>query len=747
MAVLPSNEHSCVLKADFQVRFTLLQTKYGDIFDCVDIYKQHAFDNPLLKNLTIPFCHLASKQLVIGVLCCKQNTHIPYQNWNKSLSSLQGQKLAKIRAILDGGCPEGSVPIRRIRMQDVLRAPSLYLEGKKYAGNVTYQGDSIHPQEDNRADHHYGIVQLKNGQYFGTKVAMSLWNPQPVNRELFSLSQFWVAAGPDANVNTIESGWMVSQVDGAQFGQTLQTAQEPRSGDWLFLFDEDDVILGYLPRRLLPILGNGPATRVDWGGETYNPFHDLPLPPMGSGRFPREGPRKSSYITQIRVVDTNRHLVDAPLNTETYTDKPGCYGVDDPRVNYGGEVGRAISYGGPGGMCIEMISKSVEKQFSMASRVQSPVEPIAGRLDQNLHIDADKGLCPLQTKYGDIFDCVDIYKQPAFDHPLLKNHTLRRRPTSLPKPTKDPSPSNDGGILAKIRALMDGGCPEGTVPIRRTRMQDLLRAPSLYLHGEKYAGNRSYVNLQDGHHYAVIRATQGTFYGTKVAINLWGVTLSDNHMFSLVQFWVIGGPIEHINTIEVGWTANPALYGDQLTRLFTFWTSDGYRTGSGCYNAICPGYVQLNPQLPLGITYPQMSVYNGPQTSVTLQTFQDPRNGDWWLLWGEDNGILGYFPSGILPVLGRGPATRMEWGGETYTPPNLPFPPMGSGHFAAEGFGKASYLRWIRVYDGNRNAVDAPLDTEVFVDRPPCYTVEDPRMLYGGEVGRVFFYGGPGGVC
>lgn len=117
------------------------------------------------------------------------------------------------------------------------------------------------------------------------------------------------------------------------------------------------------------------------------------------------------------------------------------------------------------------------------------------------------------------------------------------------------------------------------------------------------------------------------------------------------------------------------------------------------------------------------------------------------MLWGEDNGILGYFPSGILPVLGRGPATRMEWGGETYTPPNLPFPPMGSGHFAAEGFGKASYLRWIRVYDGNRNAVDAPLDTEVFVDRPSCYTVDDPRMLYGGEVGRVFFYGGPGGVC
>lgn len=31
----------------------------------------------------------------------------------------------------------------------------------------------------------------------------------------------------------------------------------------------------------------------------------------------------------------------------------------------------------------------------------------------------------LQTKYGYIVDCIDIYKQPAFDHPLLKDHKLQ----------------------------------------------------------------------------------------------------------------------------------------------------------------------------------------------------------------------------------------------------------------------------------------------------------------------------------
>ncbi|PON65527.1 hypothetical protein TorRG33x02_270590, partial [Trema orientale] len=29
------------------------------------------------------------------------------------------------------------------------------------------------------------------------------------------------------------------------------------------------------------------------------------------------------------------------------------------------------------------------------------------------------------TKEGDIFDCVDFNKQPALNHPLLKNHKIQ----------------------------------------------------------------------------------------------------------------------------------------------------------------------------------------------------------------------------------------------------------------------------------------------------------------------------------
>ncbi|XP_014489935.1 uncharacterized protein LOC106752694 [Vigna radiata var. radiata] len=31
----------------------------------------------------------------------------------------------------------------------------------------------------------------------------------------------------------------------------------------------------------------------------------------------------------------------------------------------------------------------------------------------------------INTKFGDVIDCIDIYKQPSFDHPLLKHHKLQ----------------------------------------------------------------------------------------------------------------------------------------------------------------------------------------------------------------------------------------------------------------------------------------------------------------------------------
>ncbi|KAG2681111.1 hypothetical protein I3760_11G129900 [Carya illinoinensis] len=74
---------------------------------------------------------------------------------------------------------------------------------------------------------------------------------------------------------------------------------------------------------------------------------------------------------------------------------------------------------------------------------------------------------------GDIFDCVDIYKQPAFDHPLLKNHSIQMKPNFFPERGEDKTLPH----VAKTSAVgLSEGCPFGTVPIKRTRKEDLLLA-------------------------------------------------------------------------------------------------------------------------------------------------------------------------------------------------------------------------------------------------------------------------------
>ncbi|KAM0944721.1 putative neprosin activation peptide [Dioscorea sansibarensis] len=46
-------------------------------------------------------------------------------------------------------------------------------------------------------------------------------------------------------------------------------------------------------------------------------------------------------------------------------------------------------------------------------------------VEQKLKILNKPAVKSIKSEDGDIIDCVDIYKQPAFDHPLLKNHKIK----------------------------------------------------------------------------------------------------------------------------------------------------------------------------------------------------------------------------------------------------------------------------------------------------------------------------------
>ncbi|KAF9587783.1 hypothetical protein IFM89_005658 [Coptis chinensis] len=79
----------------------------------------------------------------------------------------------------------------------------------------------------------------------------------------------------------------------------------------------------------------------------------------------------------------------------------------------------------------------------------------------------------IQDEEGDIFDCIQRDKQPAFDHPLLKNHKIiQMEPTSLLKSSL-PKNSLSAECIVTLKRIE---CPKGTVPIRRTLKEDLIRA-------------------------------------------------------------------------------------------------------------------------------------------------------------------------------------------------------------------------------------------------------------------------------
>ncbi|OEL18886.1 hypothetical protein BAE44_0020094 [Dichanthelium oligosanthes] len=357
-----------------------------------------------------------------------------------------------------------------------------------------------------------------------------------------------------------------------------------------------------------------------------------------------------------------------------------------------------------------------------------------------------------QSPDGDIIDCVHISHQPAFDHPYLKNHTIQTRPNYHPEGLYDESKANVASTSNGERPMVqlwhrNGRCPDGTVPIRRTKKDDLLRASSMRRYGRKRhtTANPMSVNptmLNEGGHQHAIAYVQGDkYYGAKATINVWEPKIEQPNEFSLSQLWILGGSFgEDLNSIEAGWQVSPDLYGDNNTRLFTYWTSDAYQA-TGCYNILCSGFVQINSEIAMGASIFPTSSYSGSQYDISILIWKDPKEGNWWMQFGKDY-VLGYWPSFLFSYLADS-ASMIEWGGEVVNsqPDGVhTSTQMGSGHFPEEGFSKASYFKNIQVVDSTNN-LKAPKGLGTFTEQSNCYDVQNGN---NGDWGTYFYYGGPG---
>ncbi|XP_015885083.3 protein neprosin [Ziziphus jujuba] len=369
----------------------------------------------------------------------------------------------------------------------------------------------------------------------------------------------------------------------------------------------------------------------------------------------------------------------------------------------------------------------------------------------------------IKSEDGDIIDCVDIYKQPAFDHPALRNHTIQMRPSFHVKSETSSTKNKTSHKQAVSQTWQKSGrCPNGTVPIRRIRREDLLRASSLENFGKKaphfshknnatylLPNNAVYINNTNvsiptlPNRSAATLVTLGYSYiGASGSLNLWHPNVQSADDYTTAQIWLKHGPGDNFEAIESGYVVNPKLYGDTLTRLFAYWTVDAYRS-TGCFDLTCTGFVQTGIGIALGASLGPWSVDMGAQYEVPVSINLDPNTGNWWLKVGE-NVVVGYWPTALFNYM-KGSAEIVEWGGQVYSP-NVKKTPhttttMGSGNYASSLQGAACYIKNVRIVDYSLSS-KYPQWVGTWADEPYCYSAYNYMEAYGVE--PVFYFGGPG---
>ncbi|VYS51970.1 unnamed protein product [Arabidopsis thaliana] len=150
----------------------------------------------------------------------------------------------------------------------------------------------------------------------------------------------------------------------------------------------------------------------------------------------------------------------------------------------------------------------------------------------------------LTTSDKESVECVDIYKQPAFEHELLKNHKIQQM-------------GNKGSSCEHL------GVSKRTVPIWKYERIN--------------STDESFASLigDSPHEHAVGSTITSTkMYGANATISVWDPTVESRDEFSLSLIWITSGSYNknNLNSIEAGWQVLPNLYQDSKPRLFIFWT-------------------------------------------------------------------------------------------------------------------------------------------------------------------------------
>jgi hypothetical protein len=242
-------------------------------------------------------------------------------------------------------CPEGTIPMRRVTLDDLTRFETLqdfFQKGPQGAGRPPRMSEPLTVTATHRYAHAYQSVANGGGHSY-----LNVWRPAIGANQIFSLSQHWYVGGSGANLQTVECGWQVYPAfyhdaqphlftywtaDGyrntgcynltcSAFVQTsssfapgmalspisvsggtqyqIELAYWLTGGRWWLYFNgtQGANAIGYYPVSLFQggALASQ-ASEVDYGGETVG---TTSFPPMGSGAFANQGWQRAAYQRTI----------------------------------------------------------------------------------------------------------------------------------------------------------------------------------------------------------------------------------------------------------------------------------------------------------------------------------------------------------------------------------------------------------------------------------------------------------------
>lgn len=290
--------------------------------------------------------------------------------------------------------PDGTIPVRRMTLEELSRFRSLRNYMQKRPGNgggqrppgatgiVAAQVPATH-----RWAHAYQNINNLGGGSF-----VNVWDPPIGANQIFSLSQHWYVGGSGAGLQTAEVGW---QVYPGMYGNTkpclfiywtaddyqstgcynltcsafVQTNKNWALGGaltpwsaaggtqyeldiafylyqgnwWLYLGGEAAAnAIGYYPTS---IYRNGAmashASEIDYGGEVVG---TTSWPPMGSGAFAVTGWQHAAFQRQVHCFPTTGGRADAALTPSATS---SCFTAQV--VKYAAPWNETVWFGGPGG--------------------------------------------------------------------------------------------------------------------------------------------------------------------------------------------------------------------------------------------------------------------------------------------------------------------------------------------------------------------------------------------------------------